>query len=440
MPSCHLELLPIRFVQALFRNFFVAHRSCAVVVVGVLVMMSCSSPTRNTSTTSTLIKGETSTLQWLPCGVIECGQLSTRVDQASATSAQFSIFVYRRVSTIKNASVLLLLTDHAIDSSARTALEKSALTLGADVSGFTVISMAARGQIDAKLPIGSENFVGALDTADDIEVLRVVLGVKKLSVIAWGSGATAAAAWVMKHPQSVERVVLDTPEDPTVAMEVQDSARAIAMADAVSTAMRWCASHLSCPNNAKVAFTLDLFKKKIKYNSFTAGIDLNSLARVAETALIHGRPIDLFQSIFEVLAGQTTTFTALAGPAPTVQTVQRECRNSTLADSKKIAANHVQLPNQAFPLGNLKAIYKICLTLPESTRPIGSVVPDASATGASVMVTTALQDPMWSATTVAALAKRMKWTYNPVKISRHLAIGYERAITVAAIDFLRENN
>lgn|GEM_PF-920721 len=438
MPSCGLELLPIRFVLALFRNFFVAHRSYAVVVVGALVMISCSSPARDTLTMSIPIKGGAPTMQWLPCGVIECGTLSTSVDHTSSSSEQMTISVYRRLASDQNAPVLLLLADNAIGSSARTALEKSVLTFGVDIKKFTVVSMAIRGAIDAVLPTGSENFVGALDTADDIEVLRVAFGVEKILVIALGTSATATAAWVMKHPQSAQRVVLDTPEDPSVAMAEQDSARAIAMADAVLTAMRWCASHLSCPNNAKVALTVDLFKKKIKDNRFSEGINLDSLARVAETSLIHGRPIDLFQSISSVRAGNTTAYNALAGPAPTVQTVQRECRNSTLADSKAIAANHVQLPGRYFPLGNLKAIYEICLTLPESTRPIGSVVPDPSAIGAHVMVTTALQDPMWSAATVEALAKRMKWTYNPVKISRHLAIGHERAITAAAIDFLQE--
>lgn len=84
-------------------------------------------------------------------------------------------------------------------------------------------------------------------TADDLETARRQLGVDRLNVIGVGDGADAVATWAAAHPDSVGRVVLDGPSDPTL----DDPARTEAATRAAETAFDQfafaCRATPACP-------------------------------------------------------------------------------------------------------------------------------------------------------------------------------------------------
>jgi len=55
-----------------------------------------------------------------------------------------------------------------------------------------------------------------LDIVDDLDMVRRALGQEKVSVIGWGTGATAVTAWVMQRPRDFYSAVVDSPLDPSV--------------------------------------------------------------------------------------------------------------------------------------------------------------------------------------------------------------------------------
>jgi hypothetical protein len=54
------------------------------------------------------------------------------------------------------------------------------------------------------------------------------------------------------------------------------------------------------------------------------------------------------------------------------------------------------------------------------------------------MVTIARGDPIWSPYIPRNMAKRMTWQYNSVYANRHLVVGFDRAITASAMEFLAD--
>lgn len=84
-------------------------------------------------------------------------------------------------------------------------------------------------------------------TADDVEAVRVALGVTRLDVVGVGDGADAVALWAGAHPGAVGRVLLDGPSDPALDEPARSEASARSAEttfDAFATA---CRSAPGCP-------------------------------------------------------------------------------------------------------------------------------------------------------------------------------------------------
>ncbi|MBV9315607.1 MAG: alpha/beta fold hydrolase [Pseudonocardia sp.] len=84
-------------------------------------------------------------------------------------------------------------------------------------------------------------------TARDVERARLLLGVHTLSAIGLGDGARALAVWAQNSPESVGRLVLDAPPDPTTDVIGTAEARATAAEGTFDAFARICASHPGCP-------------------------------------------------------------------------------------------------------------------------------------------------------------------------------------------------
>jgi pimeloyl-ACP methyl ester carboxylesterase len=192
------------------------------------------------------------------------------VDHATASSENFTLGLYRRTSNVSDdARTLILVPDKKWSASARDMVEQAALTFGPRINSFNVVAVAPRGAAESVLPTGAEHRVGTLDTVDDLDMVRRALGEKKVSVIGWGDGATAVTAWVMQRPKDFYSAVVDSPLDPSVSPVKQVRQNIAAGELGVQTAVKWCASHLSCTINANVATGLNLLKT-IKYIDWSA--------------------------------------------------------------------------------------------------------------------------------------------------------------------------
>ena len=383
------------------------------------------------------VEATTDEIVWLPCGQIECGKISVPVDSDLTSSGSISLSLYRRKAiTGSSPRTLLLLPDREYGPDARTLTEKAVLMFGTAITQFTVVSVAPRGAIDAVLPIGSETKIGTLDMAHDLEAVRSALSVKKVFIIGWGSGATAAAALVMQNPSVVQAAVLDSPIDPSTSMVKQASQHITATALGVETAMRWCASHLSCPMNANVAKELDLLKTNIRLARVDPGVTKDAVARAALRTIVVGNAQELFAAITTANNKDSKPLLGLAGAAPTAVDAFGRCADVSRADAKKIAKANAVVKPYKFTIGSEAALYAFCAEIVESEQPLGSIKPAVLAKGARVLVTIARGDQINAASVARTMAKSMKWTYAPVYANRHLVVGYDNATTVTAIKFL----
>ena len=384
------------------------------------------------------VEATTDEVVWLPCGQIECGRISVPVNKG-LDSKRISLSLYRRKATSGSSPrTLLFLPDREYGSDARTLTEKAVLTFGTAITKFNVISVAPRGVVDAVMPVGSETKIGTLDMADDLETVREALNVNKVSIMGWGSGATTATALIMQNPSIVQTAVLDSPIDPSSSMVKQAQQHITATALGVETAMRWCASHLSCPMNANVAKELDLLKTNIRLARVDPAITYVAVARAAIRTIVAGNAQELFAAITTANNKDSQPLLALIGSAPTAVNAYGRCADVSRTDAKRIAKAHAAVKPYKFTIGSEALLYAFCAEIIESAQPLGTVKPAAPATGARVLVNIARGDQVTAPSVARTMAKKMKWTYAPVYANRHLVVGYDNATTVAAMTFLAQ--
>ncbi len=413
-------------------------RVCGAVVAAAVLLVGCS--TSSAEPDDTVAPDSLPAVEWLPCGDIECARIDVPRVGSDLEGDTIKVAVYRRTSRDgSSAPTMILLPDRRFGVSAREAVETAPLTLGAASRGYTLVAIAARGTQDSPLQVTDVNLLSSLDEMDDVLAVQNALGLRRTAVMGWGSGATTAAALVMSHPDRVTAAVLDSPQDPAVSMVRQAERQLQSMQLAVETAMRWCASHLSCPSNANVAKALSRFKTNLRLGRLGEGVDFDTIARAATAAIADGNPQALFVAIDEASGGDGTKLLALAGPVPTPESSLHACANVTLPASRRIAelfADHVESRPRHFYMGTEAFTYAFCGSLPATQRPIGEVVPDPSAKDEKVFVTIGRGDPIVPPFAARTMAKRMGWTYQSVYANRHLVVGFDQAITQAAFDFL----
>ena len=373
----------------------------------------------------------------MPCGDIECGQIQIPVDHSAASSEKFTLGLYRRTSSVSNdARTLILVPDQKWSAAARDMVEAAVLSYGPRINSFNVVAVAPRGSAESVLPTGAEHNVGTLDIVDDLDMVRRALGQEKVSVIGWGTGATAVTAWVMQRPRDFYSAVVDSPLDPSVSPVKQIRQNIAAGELGVLTAVKWCASHLSCTINANVATGLNLLKTDMRLGRVPTDVTNEVIARAAEHALADGNPGVLFDAIAQVMVGSSARLQTLAGAALVQADALSECANVSQAQAVSIVQAYEAMSDQYFRLGNAAQLYGFCSAIPAAVRPLGAVKPSAIASEAKVLVTIARGDQMNAPVNAREMAKRLGWKYQSVFANRHLVVGIDRAITQTVMDFL----
>ena len=384
---------------------------------------------------------------WRPCGEVECGDFVVPVDHVGgeATAGLATLKLFRKRALIEDAPILLLVGDRSssgqVDAKwgARALAERSALILGNSAQQFDVISVALRGSAEMVLPFGFPAVVGTLDIADDLELLRAEgLGVRNVRVLAWGRGATAVAAWKMRHPSSVSAMVLDSPSDPARSLLEQTDAQIETSEKAAEWAVRWCASHLSCPVNAMPTNKIQLLQQYIKEGTASAGVTDAVVARAAEVALSEGKPNDFWRAIAEAAERRGEALLSLAGVSPALADVRPLCRDVGQALARDMVARYEAAKPRYFSVGtHLQKLY-YCLDITEPDRAIGAVVQQEGVKNSRALIVGSSVDPVWASSVGRTMAKRNGWTWKSVPTMRHHVIGHERAITQQAMTFLAE--
>ena len=407
-------------------------------VLGMLLCVLVASVTACSSgDVSSVASAPASDITWLPCGDIECGQIQIPVDHSAASSEKFTLGLYRRTSSVSNdARTLILVPDKKWSTSARDMVEAAVLTYGPRINSFNVVAVAPRGSAESVLPTGAEHNVGTLDIVDDLDMVRRALGQEKVSVIGWGTGATAVTAWVMQRPRDFYSAVVDSPIDPSVSSVKQIRQNIAASELGVLTAVKWCASHLSCTINANVATGLNLLKTDMRLGRVPADVTNEVIARAAEHALADGNPGVFFNAIAQVMLGTSVRLQALAGVALVQADANSKCADVSQADAVSMVQAYEAMSDQYFRLGNTAQLYGFCSAIPAAVRPLGAVKPSAIASEAKVLVTIARGDQMNAPVNAREMAKKLGWKYQSVFANRHLVVGIDRAITQTVMDFL----
>lgn len=381
-------------------------------------------------------------VQWVGCGTVECGTFTVPVDhEAGESSGVMDLVVYRRVVDA-SAPVLVLVGSRSRSGapdermSARSLAERAALVLGVEANKYTVVSVALRGTPEMPMPDGAERFTGALDVADDLELLRREgLVEDKVHVIGWGDGATAVTAWVMSRPGAVTAAVVDSPVDPGRGLVEQEDLRLAATATAAERAVRWCASHLSCPVNASPTDNVELLRERIAQGNAPDGVSEIVVARAADVALSDGRPNELWRALSEAAARRGDVVAGLAGPTLTVADAASVCRDA--GDSAaRLLALHERVRPRYFTVGARREMLALCAGGEWGDRPLGGLTSARDASDARVLVTGSNTDPVVPMRVARQMAERLEWTWRGAASSRHLVVGFDRAATNAAMAHL----
>ena len=416
-----------------------SRRVLSVVLVATAVVLGgCVSAAQPASTTV-----PQSTLQWLPCGSIECAQIDVPVDHALPNGAKVSLGLFRRVASgVKKAKTVIVLPDRRYGDSARLIVERAPLTMGAEVRNLTLVGIAPRGSVDSPMPVGSENLVSTIAAADDVDVVRRELLLRSVSLLAWGTGATSAAVLKMLNPSLVSTMVLDSPSNPGVSQTMLADKQIESSEAAVAQAMSWCASHISCPMNANVAKELNKFKTNLRIGRIPGGANYGTIARAGTAALAAGQPQELFVAIAEASAGDSEKLLGLGGAAPTIASAYAPCADVSRKAAARIAqmyAANMDSKTRLIHIGAEATVYGFCKDIVESSLTLGNIDAARDALEGDVLVVIARGDQVAPPFAARSLAKRMGWTYESVYANRHLVVGIDSAVTARALQFLMKS-
>ncbi len=377
---------------------------------------------------------------WRACGDIECAQVQVPVDYSRTDGPTMALAVYRRLgTTTPDGPPVVLVPDYRYGNDARELVEQAPLDLGSRWSAHTLISLSRRGTQVSPVPVGSEHLVSTRDVARDIEFVRSFLALDAMSAMGWGTGATALAVLALENPDSIARLVLDSPSHPL--MFVQDRVAAQIAADnaMVAEALRWCVSHISCSMNANVPREFSRFADSVRFGNVDPLVTTVVVARAARRAFAHADPQSFFTGITQATDGNSATVLSTAGEGAAAWEVQIVCaddnRENTQLMSQQFATNHADT-SRYFSIGDDHLVYSQCADLPEAVRPLKDLTADSDTDNVKAFVIVAENNPVVAATVSTALAQQFSWETYAVPLWRHLVVGYDDAVSQRALNFL----
>lgn len=384
-----------------------------------------------------------SQIEWVQCGESQCGSVTVPVNHGITDGPVVKLQVFKRDATSgKSPATLVLIPDNSRGYNARELVETAPLLFGSAIRKFNLVAIAPRGSAQSLMPEEYKHVVSTHDVAQDIDSVRRSLSVKKISLLAWGTGATAAAQYQLTEPGYVNTAVFDSPWNPLETVGPQARAAVTVATAGAITAMKWCASHLSCSMNLNVAAMVNQFKTNLRLERLPSGVDYSTLARAAENALADGNPQDFFAALLAANNGDGVLMLSLAGSPISSAEASGHCANVSHDQAAVIASRYktwAETKTRQFYIGNYDQIYGLCASLPEASHPLGNVEINEKAKDANVLVVHARGDVVVPPKISAGLAKSMEWNYRSVYANRHLVVAFDRAITTEVLAFLAQD-
>jgi pimeloyl-ACP methyl ester carboxylesterase len=170
-------------------------------------------------------------LRFRGCGDARCARLSVPLDHSGAVPGRLSLRVERHESydRIDRGVTLVLagspgyagtrIDDDAWEAPGRDVILFDQRGTGAgalrcrDLEAATATDAGREAAACATLLGDRRAFFRTSDTVEDIEVLRVELGLDRLTIAGSAYGAYVAQRYALRHPDHVERLLLESPVD-----------------------------------------------------------------------------------------------------------------------------------------------------------------------------------------------------------------------------------
>lgn len=402
------------------------------------------------------------------CGNIECSTITVPVDRTGTVKGDVELGVYRRKGSATPTQPLVV-HPGGPGADVKELVEKIDQFLGADVEKFDVIGLATRGTPDVS-PVTcvkdlddivsaatsdstamrvaegckSAALVGhssTLDTVNDLEQLKTALGLPQVDYLGWSYGATIGATWMMTHPTSLHTVVLDAPADPGLPWAGQLRSTLQAQQENFSTYLRGCGASPGCEFGTdplvrvkSLVARTDPVKVGLALELSMYDADLGKFAR-ALVAAAEGDPTSL-NSAANARLGRAANGTDDGGMEAQLAV---QCSDVSHADAANAVSTAESFTPSTIRIGLGAALDRVCLHLPEPATPLGRVSAMSGARNANVLVVATRLDAASPAWVSLSLASRMGWGTYVVDAAVHLAVGFDRAATTAALGCLLQS-
>ena len=157
-------------------------------------------------------------------------------------------------------------------------------------------------------------------TAQDIEAIRVALGVDGLRYVGWSYGAKLGAEYARLHPDRVDAAVLDAPTDPAVTWVDTASRQVAGFEESFGRFVAWCEGRAECAPLGDVrAFHEDLVRRAttsplstLRREDRTPTTASDVVSGVVAALYDSARWPDLASSLYESAHGDSGGLRALA--------------------------------------------------------------------------------------------------------------------------------
>jgi pimeloyl-ACP methyl ester carboxylesterase len=277
------------------------------------------------------------TIGWSDCGGgFQCGNINVPLDYDNPTGTTIRIAVVRKPATDQAHKIGSLLLNpggpggSGIDYARSSGVVSSAVSARFDLIGFdprgvgqsTGVHCLNDTQMDTFLNVPPDPdsaaeqsqevdqakffaaqceknsasllpYVGTVNAAKDMDVLRGVLGDSRLYYLGKSYGTYLGAVYAQEFPQNVGRLVLDGAIDPSLTADQLNLAQATSFDLALQQFAKDCATHSDCPIGADPTAGI------AKLKTFVDGLDANpipgdSTRKVTEALAMTGIAVAMY--------------------------------------------------------------------------------------------------------------------------------------------------
>jgi pimeloyl-ACP methyl ester carboxylesterase len=261
-------------------------RRRAVLAISAALALVTGLPACTSSSTVAVRAERTGTIQWNPCGNIQCGSLSVPLDRTHPQGPHITLALARRPATGKGIGVLFTnpggpggsgvdfvraattVFPHQITAAfdivswdPRGVGQSAAVQCIDDLDEFYAVdrdpttpaevnenvAMARRFDAACKQRSGSElPFLATTESARDMDAIRAAMGEDRISYFGFSYGTLLGALYADLYPLHVRAMVLDGAVDPAVPTETALVDQARGFEQQLDAFFAWCATHSDC--------------------------------------------------------------------------------------------------------------------------------------------------------------------------------------------------